>query len=101
MNAERASVYSSPGIAPALSSERNSYYANKAGNTGDGGSIRSGLINHGRNDSTAGSIGGLAAAGSPLASPKEAPITGRISRRNSGWGEFEEEGSEDEEKKAV
>ena len=98
VNAERASVYSSSGIAPALSSERNSYYANKAGNTGDGGSIRSGLLNHGRNDSTAGSIGGLAAAGSPLATPKEVPTTGRISRRNSGWGEFEEEGSEDEDK---
>ncbi|MCJ1246032.1 hypothetical protein MMC30_003236 [Trapelia coarctata] len=97
-NAERASVYSSTGIAPALSSERNSYYANKQGNTGDGGSVRSGLISHGRNDSTAGSIGGLASASSPLASPREAPVTGRISRRNSGWGEVDEEATDEDEK---
>ncbi|KAK4693241.1 bifunctional polynucleotide phosphatase/kinase, partial [Lecanoromycetidae sp. Uapishka_2] len=37
-NAERASVYSSSGIAPALPSERNSYYAGKQTNAGDGGS---------------------------------------------------------------
>ena len=55
------------------------------------------MIGHGRNDSTTGSIGGLAAAGSPLASPREAPGTGRISRRNSGWGEVDEEESEEEE----
>lgn len=97
VNAERASVYSSSGIGPALSSERNSYYANKQSNVGDGGSVRSGLINHGRNDSTTGSIGGLGPAGSPLASPREAPGTGRVSRRNSGWGEVDEEDSEEDE----
>lgn len=88
---ERASVYSSSGIAPALSSERNSYYAGKQSNTGDGGSVRSGLIGHGRNDSITGSIGGYANAASPLASPREMPSQGRISRRNSGWGEVNEE----------
>lgn len=87
-NTERASVYSSSGIAPALSSERNSYYAGKQVNIGDGGSVRSGLLSHGRNDSITGSIGGH---GSPLASPREIPPTGRISRRNSGWGEVNEE----------
>lgn len=97
-NAERASVYSSSGIAPALSSERNSYYAGKQSNTGDGGSTRSGLLGHGRNDSVTGSIGGHAA--SPLSSPRELPLPGRISRRNSGWGEVNEEDidSEDEER---
>jgi hypothetical protein len=90
-NTERASVYSSSGIAPALSSERNSYYAGKQSNTGDGGSMRSGLLGHGRNDSITGSIGGLANTGSPLASPREAPSQGRISRRNSAWGEVNEE----------
>lgn len=90
-NPERASVYSSSGIAPALSSERNSYYAGKQSNTGDGGSVRSGLIGHGRNDSITGSIGGHANAASPLASPREMPSQGRISRRNSGWGEVNEE----------
>ena len=88
-NQERASVYSSSGIAPALSSERNSYYAGKY--TGDGGSVRSGLIGHGRNDSITGSIGGHANAVSPLASSREIPSQGRISRRNSGWGEVNEE----------
>lgn len=94
-SAERASVYSSSGIAPALSSERNSYYAGKQTNAGDGGSTRSGLLGHGRNDSVTGSIGGHA---SPLASPRELPLPGRISRRNSGWGEVNEEDidSEDE-----
>jgi len=90
-NTERASVYSSSGIAPALSSERNSYYAGKQSNTGDGGSMRSGLLGHGRNDSITGSIGGFANTGNPLASPREVPSQGRISRRNSGWGEVNEE----------
>ena len=95
---ERASVYSSSGIAPALSSERNSYYAGKQSNTGDGGSMRSGLLGHGRNDSITGSIGGHGNTGSPLASPREVPSQGRISRRNSGWGEVNEEDiSSDEE----
>lgn len=104
-NTERASVYSSSGIAPALSSERNSYYANKATTGGgDGGSVRSGLISHGRNDSITGSIGGIAAA-SPLASPREGSGAAfgyqeRASRRSSGWrevGEEEEDGEEERE----
>ncbi len=70
-NPERASVYSSTGIAPALSSERNSYYAGKHANTVDGASVRSGLVGHGRNDSITGSIGGIGGIGSPLASPRE------------------------------
>lgn len=89
-NTERASVYSTAGVAPALSSERNSYYAGKQTHTGDGGSVRSGLPGHGRNDSITGSIGGLATASSPLASPREIR-EGRISRRNSAWGEVNEE----------
>ncbi|KAG9244093.1 hypothetical protein BJ878DRAFT_534803 [Calycina marina] len=52
---ERASIYSSTGIAPALPSERNSYYAKAAA---DGGSVKSGLPGHARNDSVSGSIGG-------------------------------------------
>lgn len=90
-NTERASVYSSSGIAPALPSERNSYYAGKQNIPGDGGSVRSGLISHGRNDSITRSIGGLAGAEGTLPSPREVPIQGRISRRNSGWGEVNEE----------
>lgn len=95
-NTERASVYSSAGIAPALSSERNSYYAGRQVNTGDGASMRSGLGGHGRNDSITGSIGGIAATGSPLASPREASarelsMYDRVSRRNSGWEEVDEE----------
>ena len=89
---ERASVYSSSGIAPALPSERNSYYAGKQSNTaGDGGSVRSGLISHGRNDSITRSIGGLANTDGALPSPREIPVQDRVSRRNSGWGEVNEE----------
>ncbi|KAL8733334.1 MAG: hypothetical protein Q9166_002158 [cf. Caloplaca sp. 2 TL-2023] len=93
--AERASVYSSSGNAPALPSERNSYYATKQAHAGDGGSVRSGLVGHARNDSIPGSIGGIAAAGSPLASPREMPPRemppGKSSCRSSGWGEVNEE----------
>ncbi|KAL8948829.1 MAG: hypothetical protein Q9222_005013 [Ikaeria aurantiellina] len=93
--AERASVYSSQGNAPALTSERNSYYASKQVHAGDGGSVRSGLVGHARNDSITGSIGGIASTGSPLASPREmAPREmppGKLSRRSSGWGEVNEE----------
>lgn len=98
-SAERASLYSGSGIAPALTSERNSYYAGKQGNNtgGDGGSVRSGLLGHGRNDSITGSIGGVQGAGSPLASPVPTQ-PGKISRRSSGWGEVpgEEEGENEE-----
>ncbi len=31
---------------------------------------------------------------SPLASPRELGMTGRVSRRNSGWGEVSEEDSD-------
>ena len=85
-------MYSSSGIAPALPSERNSYYAGKQSNvTGDGGSVRSGLVSHGRNDSITRSIGGLANVENTLPSPKEMPNQGRLSRRNSGFGEVNEE----------
>jgi hypothetical protein len=86
---ERASIYSATGVAPALPSERNSYYAGKQSIAADGGSVKSGLLGHGRNDSISGSIGGVAAASSPLASPREATgnATGRLSRTNSAWGE--------------
>ena len=93
-NPERASVYSSTGVAPALTSERNSYYAGKHANTVDGASVRSGLVGHGRNDSITGSIGGIGSMSSPLASPRDLGMTGRISRRNSGWGEVSEEDSD-------
>ncbi|KAL8711647.1 MAG: hypothetical protein Q9220_004057 [cf. Caloplaca sp. 1 TL-2023] len=93
--AERASVYSSQGNAPALTSERNSYYASKQPHAGDGASVRSGLVGHARNDSITGSIGGIASAASPLASPREVASRemppGRLSRRSSGWGEVNEE----------
>ena len=89
--AERASVYSSgAGAAPALSSERNSYYATKQG--ADGASVRSGLIGHGRNDSITGSITGTANA---WPTPREQPVAAnRSSRRNSSGrvDQSEEEG---------
>jgi hypothetical protein len=95
--AERASVYSSSGVAAAVAnSDRNSYYAGKQGI--DGASVRSGLLGHGKTDSISGSITGLAAgATSPLTSPREASLHGRTSRRNSGWQEHEELSCEEEE----
>lgn len=86
---ERASIYSSTGVAPALPSERNSYYANKQSLANDGGSVKSGLLGHGRTGSISGSIGTMAPPGSPLASPRDpTSSTGRLSRSNSaGWGE--------------
>lgn len=97
VSTERTSVYSSSGVAPALASERNSYYAGKA-NPGDGGSVRSGLLGHGRNDSITGSIGGVAGganAGSPITSPVPTSATGRVSRGGSGWREVPGEESDD------
>ena len=83
-SAERASLYSSSGVAPVLSSDRASYYAGKQA-TGDGASVRSGLLAHGRTDSITNSIGG--GTTSPLAGPPPHAQTGKISRRSSGWGE--------------
>jgi len=105
-NAERASVYSSSGIAPALPSERNSYYAGKPNQPGDAGSVRSGLVGHGRNDSITRSVSGLATE-SPVNSPREGKGEVKpVSRRNSGWGEVHEvdgagEEGEEEGKKMV
>jgi hypothetical protein len=67
---ERTSIYSTTGI---LASERNSLYAKATtggglGGGGDGASVRSGLLGHGRADSVTGSIGGMT---SPLVSPRE------------------------------
>ena len=87
-NIERASVYSSSGIAPALPSERNSYYAAKQSNQADGVSVRSGALGHGRNDSISKSISGLATAESPLSCPQEVTTHEKHSRRNSGITEL-------------
>ena len=62
---ERASIYSSHGVIPALSSDRNSFYAGKQ-SMGDAASVRSGLLGHGRAESITGSVAGVT---SPLASP--------------------------------
>lgn len=64
MGAERNSIYSATGVAPAIQSERNSVYAKQ----GDGASVRSGIPGHARGDSLGGST---TAVTSPLASPKE------------------------------
>lgn len=76
------------------------YYAGKQGISGDTGSVKSGLVSHNRNDSISGSIGAVAggSAGgvtsSPLASPREVPSSGRLSRTNSGWGDSLESSGE-------
>ncbi|CAJ2510812.1 Uu.00g064370.m01.CDS01 [Anthostomella pinea] len=65
---ERTSIYSTAGVAPALPGDRNSLYAGKQSMGGDGASVRSGLMGHGRADSISGSVGGMS---SPLVSPRE------------------------------
>lgn len=65
LGVERTSIYSTTGATSTLAGERNSLYTKQ----GDGASIRSGLLGHGRPDSISGSIAGVAA---PLASPLEA-----------------------------
>ncbi|KAL3479997.1 hypothetical protein BJX99DRAFT_254883 [Aspergillus californicus] len=80
---ERASIYSSSGAAPAPSTERASYYANKTAPTGDGASIRSGMNSHSRQDSNA----------------TQSVAPGRVSRRSSAWGEITGEDNESEEEK--
>lgn len=85
-------MYSSSGIAPALSSERNSYYAQKqANNPGDGGSVISGRVGHGRTDSITRSISGVAATESPLTSPRDGSNHEKVGKRNSERTEMNEE----------
>ncbi|KAF2101056.1 hypothetical protein NA57DRAFT_36089 [Rhizodiscina lignyota] len=112
-SAERASVYSSSGVtAPALSSERNSYYADKTKSIsstagvsgmvgvfgGEAGSVRSGMIGHGKTDS----ISGMSMS-SPLTSPREASINGKLSRKGSDWTkeDVEEQDAENTEVEAM
>lgn len=82
MGAERNSIYSATGVAPAIQSERNSVYARQ----GDAASIRSGMPGHTRGDSLG---GGTTAIASPLAaardtekSPKDdaAPISNGVDK---------------------
>ncbi|KAL4755179.1 hypothetical protein BDW72DRAFT_164279 [Aspergillus terricola var. indicus] len=87
-SAERASVYSSSGVAP--SGERGSLYAKQSTPTGDGASIRSGAHSHARQDSNAASISGVG---------PQPTQSGRISRRSSGWGEITGEKDESEDEK--
>ncbi|KAJ9142603.1 ca2+-modulated nonselective cation channel polycystin protein [Coniochaeta hoffmannii] len=82
--AERTSIYSASGI---LASERNSYYAKQnvggPAGAGDGASVRSGLLGHGRADSISGSIGGMGPT-SALASPREMEGEDEDHQRSSG-----------------
>lgn len=79
-NAERTSIYSATGVAPAIPGDRNSFYAKQSG-TGDGASVRSGLLGHGRSDSISGSIGGVT---SPLTSPRETSEKSGTEDRSDG-----------------
>ncbi|KAK5997750.1 hypothetical protein PT974_00107 [Cladobotryum mycophilum] len=72
LGAERNSIYSATGVAPAIPSERNSIYTKQ----GDGASVRSGRLGHGRPDSISGSVA--------LASPREV-----LDERNDEEDEYE------------
>ncbi|KAI0112791.1 hypothetical protein F4776DRAFT_639920 [Hypoxylon sp. NC0597] len=82
---QRTSIYSTTGITPTLPGERNSLYApGKQSMAGDGASVRSGLLGHGRADSISGSVAGV---GSPLASPWEAAEKGAVAEeKDEGLG---------------
>ncbi|WYZ37109.1 hypothetical protein EsH8_II_000615 [Colletotrichum jinshuiense] len=86
-NAERTSIYSATGVAPAIPGDRNSFYAKQSG-AGDGASIRSGLLGHGRADSINGSIGGM---NSPLTSPRESAEKGDGEDRGEGASRFKDD----------
>ncbi|KAI2615106.1 hypothetical protein GGR54DRAFT_614069 [Hypoxylon sp. NC1633] len=78
---QRTSIYSTTGMT--LPGERSSLYAvSKQGLTGagDGASVRSGLLGHGRADSMNGSVAGMGVGtvGSPLASPREVAEKGKL-----------------------
>lgn len=74
LGVERNSMYSTTGAAPAIPSDRNSIYTKQ----GDGASVRSGRLGHGRPDSIGGGIG---IPGTPLASPMEVPDDGGASSK--------------------
>ncbi|KAH6999738.1 hypothetical protein EDB80DRAFT_121568 [Ilyonectria destructans] len=80
IGAERTSIYSATGVMPAIPGDRSSFYAKQ----GDGASVRSGHLGHGRANSVNGSIGGLS---SPLVSPREMP--GETMEKGKGKGKDE------------
>ena len=85
---ERASVYSSSGVVPALASERNSYIAKPV--AGDAASVRSGR--HARGDSLSNSIGGPAATRDglltgPASASSTGQFSGKLNKKGSEWGE--------------
>jgi len=131
-SAERASVYSNSGVAaPALASDRNSYYAGRKQDkdarsidgrslyrdTEDGksvfggkslyggeslrgyeGSIRSGALGHGRNDSIPGSIGSpLSPVGRPMGPPSRHNSIYRADHDDHDGDRMDEEDDEEEE----
>ncbi|KAF3025638.1 hypothetical protein E8E14_013231 [Neopestalotiopsis sp. 37M] len=81
-NNERNSMYSTTGIAAALPSERNSLYT-KQSIAGDGASVRSGFLGHGRADSINGSVVGVT---SPLVSPREVSEKGTSAEKDPAVG---------------
>ncbi|ETS79414.1 hypothetical protein PFICI_09267 [Pestalotiopsis fici W106-1] len=81
-NNERNSMYSTTGIAAALPSERNSLYT-KQSIAGDGASVRSGFLGHGRADSINGSVVGVT---SPLVSPREVSEKGAATEKDPTVG---------------
>jgi hypothetical protein len=103
--AERTSLISSSGIAPALARERNSYL----GKQGDAASIRSGLLGggHGRNDSFTNSVSGGPTNPAVVSSLLTSPLAGAAgpgtsvgpqglsSRQSSAWGDIADENEEE------
>ncbi|OJK02541.1 hypothetical protein ASPACDRAFT_24614 [Aspergillus aculeatus ATCC 16872] len=93
---ERASVYSASSANP-LAGERGNFH--KAATTaGDAASTMSVSHSHSRHDSNVTSVTG-AGPGNAWSGPsqqQQAAVTGRISRRSSGWGEINGDESDEE-----
>jgi hypothetical protein len=79
--AERASLFSVPGVISPYN-DRASYHGVRP-TANDGASVKSGIMGHGRNDSVGGSS-------MHPATPRDQIAAGRSSRRGSDWIEMEE-----------
>ncbi|KAI1078514.1 hypothetical protein F5B20DRAFT_204308 [Whalleya microplaca] len=92
---ERTSIYSATGLGE---TQRNSLYATASitgkqysGGGGDGASVRSGLLGHGRADSINGAGGAAGGVNSPLVSPRELEEKGVVAEEKDE-GEWRREG---------
>ncbi|RAL16506.1 uncharacterized protein BO97DRAFT_383059 [Aspergillus homomorphus CBS 101889] len=99
---ERASVYSASGATPlAGNAERGNFYKT-ATTAGDGAGSISAAQSHSRHDSNTANLTGAGISNAwpgPSLQQQQTAVSGRISRRSSGWGEIN--GDESDEEKII